>query len=161
MESHRPHRPVKISIWRPTALPQSLQSSTTDPKDPQKDYLLSIWSPTDPTDLPKLAYVVPQTYHRPCKALLQTPKTLKKIIYLVYGVPQTQQTLQSSTTDPTDLQKDYLLSIWSPTDPTDLSKLAYGVPQTSHRPCKVLQQTFKKIIDLVYGVPQTPQTFQN
>merc|ERR1712016_275235 len=107
-----------------------------------------------------------QTSHRPCKVLPQTPQTFKKIIYLVYGVPQTPQTfqnlhmeshrpptdlpqtLQSSTTDPTDLQKDYLLSIWSPTDPTDLPKFAYGVPQTSHRHCKVLpqtQETFKKI----------------
>ena len=56
MESHRPHRPSKSSIWSPTDLPQTLQSSTTDPTDLQKDYLLSIWSPTDPTDLPKLAY---------------------------------------------------------------------------------------------------------
>ena len=61
MESHRPHRPSKISIWSPTDLPQTLQSSTTDPTDLQKDYLLSIWSPTDPTDLPKLACGVPQT----------------------------------------------------------------------------------------------------
>ena len=65
---------------------------------------------------------------------------------------------------PTDLHKENLFSIWSHTDPTDLSKLAYGVTQTSHRPCKVLPQTpqtFKKNIYLVYGVTQTPQTFQN
>ena len=120
MESHRPHRPSKISIWSPTDLPQTLQSSTTDPTDLQKDYLLSIWSPTDPTDLSKLAYGVPQTSHRPCKVLQQT---FKKIIDLLYVVPQTY-----------------------------------------HRPCKALPQTpqtFKKIIYLVYGVPKTPQTFQN
>ena len=52
MESHRPHRPSKIKIWSPTDLPQTLQSSTTDPTDHQKDYLFSIVSPTDPTDLP-------------------------------------------------------------------------------------------------------------
>ena len=57
-------RPSKISIWIPTGLPQTMQSSTTDPTELEKDYLLSIWSPTDltqtlqspatdPTDLQK------------------------------------------------------------------------------------------------------------
>ena len=161
MESYRPHRPSKLSILSHTDLTQSLQSSTTDPTDILKEYLFSIWTHTDPTDLPKLAYWVTQTSHRPCKVLPETPQTFIKNIYLVYGVTQT---LQSSTTDPTPLYKEYLFRIWSHTDHTDLPKLAYWVTQTSHRHCKLqtkTPQTFKKNIYLLYGVTQTTHTFQN
>ena len=53
---HRPHRPSKISILSHTDLTQTLQSSTRDPTDLHKEYLFSIWTHRDPTDLPELAY---------------------------------------------------------------------------------------------------------
>merc|ERR1712051_468638 len=102
-----------------------------DPTDLPKDYRLSIWSPTDPPDLPKF-------YHRPNRPsrrlstwYMESHRPHRPSKISIWSSTDLPQTLQSYITDPTDLQKDYLLSIWSPTDPTDLPKLAYGVPQTS------------------------------
>ena len=62
-------------------------------------------------------WVKPTNQHKPHRST----QTFKKILYnsLLRFFSNV------SNTDPTDLQKEYLFSIWSNTDHTDLSKLAY------------------------------------